>query len=162
MSKKIYGIPVSTPINPAKVIPEVPNEKIDSAVAAYMEENPITPSSIGARPDTWTPTAEEVGARPSSWTPTAEEVGARPNDWMPTAEEVGARPNDWMPTAEEVGAATTKYVDDRILVAQDLANSGDVRLYLGSSGFVPGEGGNESNPPMGGVEQLPSAEEVGF
>ena len=47
MSKKIYGIPVSTPINPAKVKPDVPEEQIASNVAAYMERNPVTPSGIG-------------------------------------------------------------------------------------------------------------------
>ena len=106
--------------------------------------------------------SEHPGRKDNPHHVTAEQVGARPIDWMPTAEEVGARPNTWMPTAEEVGAATEKYVDDRVLIAQDLAKSGDVRLYLGSSGYTPGEGGNESRPPMGGVEELPSAEEVGF
>lgn len=47
MSRKIYGIPVSTPINPAKVKPDVPEEQIASNVAAYMERNPVTPSGIG-------------------------------------------------------------------------------------------------------------------
>ena len=40
--------------------------------------DPITPASIGARPDTWVPTAADVGARPADWTPTAVEVGAIP------------------------------------------------------------------------------------
>lgn len=100
MSKKIYGIPVSTPINPAKIDPVVPEDKLASAVASYMEENPITPSSIGARPDTWTPTAEEVGAAPESHVEdknnphgvTAEQVGARSNTWLPTVDEIGAQP----------------------------------------------------------------------
>ena len=48
MSKKIYGIPVATPINPSKVDPVVPEEKIAASVSAYMEENPITAESIGA------------------------------------------------------------------------------------------------------------------
>ena len=104
MSKKIYGIPVSTPINPAKIDPVVPEDKIASSVAAYMEENPITPSGIGARPDTWMPTAEEVGARPATWMPSASDVGARPDTWTPSAEDVGARPVNWMPTATDVGA----------------------------------------------------------
>lgn len=72
MSKKIYGIPVSTPINPAKIDPVVPEDKIASSVAAYMEENPITPSSIGARPIEWMPSAEEVGAAPMDY---AKKVG---------------------------------------------------------------------------------------
>ena len=67
MSKKIYGIPVSTPINPAKIDPVVPDEKIARDVAAYMERNPITPESIGARPDYWLPTIAEIGAAPAGF-----------------------------------------------------------------------------------------------
>ena len=51
-------------------------------------------------------TAEMVGARPDTWTPTAADVGARPDTWTPTAADVGARPDTWMPTAEDIGAAT--------------------------------------------------------
>lgn len=36
---------------------------------------------------------------------TAEDVGARPNTWMPSAAEVGARPNTWLPTIADIGAA---------------------------------------------------------
>lgn len=36
----------------------------------------------------------------------ASDVGARPNTWMPTAEEVGARSNDWMPSVSDIGAVT--------------------------------------------------------
>lgn len=64
MSNKIYGIPVGTPMNPAKIDPSVSEDKIASSVASYMENHPITPSSIGARPDSWMPTAEQVGALP--------------------------------------------------------------------------------------------------
>lgn len=35
---------------------------------------------------------------------TASEVGARPNTWMPSAEDVGARPNTWTPSYSDVGA----------------------------------------------------------
>jgi hypothetical protein len=34
--------------------------------------------------------AEDVGARPNSWTPTASDVGARPATWMPSYSDVGA------------------------------------------------------------------------
>ena len=34
----------------------------------------------------------------------AENVGARPDTWMPTASDVGARPEDWVPTADDIGA----------------------------------------------------------
>lgn len=64
-----------------------------------------TAEDVGARPNTWTPTAAEVGAVPTSRTVngkalsanielTAGDVGALANTWMPTAEEVGALPAD--------------------------------------------------------------------
>ena len=53
--------------------------------------------------------AAEVGARPDSWIPTAEDVGARPNNWMPTADEVGARSGTWLPSIAEIGAAPAGY-----------------------------------------------------
>lgn len=37
-----------------------------------------TAEMVGARPDTWTPSAAEVKARPDTWTPTASDVGAVP------------------------------------------------------------------------------------
>ena len=47
---------------------------------------------------------------------TAEDVGARPNTWTPTAAQVGARPNTWTPSASEVGAVpTTRKVNNRAL-----------------------------------------------
>lgn len=39
----------------------------------------LSADDVGARADTWTPTAADVGARPSTWTPTAADVGAIPN-----------------------------------------------------------------------------------
>ena len=131
MSDKIYGNPVATPINPKKITPDVSAEDISAAVAAYMEENPITAEEVGARPADWVPSAEDVGARPNTWTPTASEVGAtpashaenknnphgvtaaqvgaRPATWMPTAEQVGARPDNWLPTPTEIGAPSAGY-----------------------------------------------------
>jgi hypothetical protein len=97
-----------------------------SAARSSLE---ITPENIGARPNTWMPSAEQVGARPNTWMPSASDVGAVPTsrkvnnkalssditlsasdvgaraiNWMPTASEVGARPNTWTPTASDVGA----------------------------------------------------------
>ena len=63
----------------------------------------VTAVQVGARPDTWMPSAEDIGARSIEWLPTAEEVGARPDTWMPSAEEVGARSSEWLPTPEEIG-----------------------------------------------------------
>lgn len=48
---------------------------------------------------------------------TAQDVGARPDTWMPTAAQVGARPDNWMPTASDVGAAPAKLVDGFYTVA---------------------------------------------
>ena len=64
----------------------------------------LNAGDVGARPNTWTPTASEVGARPDDWMPTASDVGARPNSWTPTASDVGARPATWMPSYSDVGA----------------------------------------------------------
>ena len=105
MSNKIYGIPVGTPMNPAKIDPAVSADKIASSVASYMEEHPITPSSIGARPDSWTPTASDVGAAPKSHTEdknnphgvTAEQAGAAPSGYG-----LGEGSPKWVATLDQV------------------------------------------------------------
>lgn len=76
---------------------------------AYLENRfaNLNASDVGARPNTWMPTAEEVGARPNTWMPSANDVGARPNTWTPSAADVGARPNTWTPSASDVGALPT-------------------------------------------------------
>ena len=81
-------------------------EALRNAVAAVSSVNGETgdvildAEAVGARPDTWMPTAAEVGARPDTRMPTAAEVGARPDTWMPTAADVGALPADTeFPTA---------------------------------------------------------------
>lgn len=70
----------------------------------------ITPKEIGARPDTWLPTAVEIGAHPDTWMPTAEQVGARPNTWTPTAEDVGAAPAGF--GLGRAQSASDKNIDD--------------------------------------------------
>lgn len=105
MSKKIWGLPVSTPLNPAKIDPVVPDDKLANAVSAYMDANPVTPSGIGARPDTWTPTAEEVGATPASHSEdknnphsvTIAQIGAAP------ASHVENKSNPHAVTAAQIG-----------------------------------------------------------
>lgn len=78
----------------------------------------LAASDVGARPDTWTPSAADVGAVPTSRTVngkalssditlSAGDVGARPDTWMPDANDVGARPDTWTPTAQEIGALPT-------------------------------------------------------
>ena len=62
-----------------------------------------TAAMVGARPDTWTPSAADVGAVPTGRTVNghaltqnitldAEDVGARANTWIPSATDVGAIP----------------------------------------------------------------------
>ncbi len=104
----------------------------------------MSAEQIGARPNTWIPTAAEVGARPDTWIPTAAEVGARPDTWIPTAAEVGARPDTWMPTAADVGAAPAGYGLGNIAVKKlstkddldSLLNSGIYTVQLTTGGFI--------------------------
>lgn len=71
---------------------------------------------VGARPNTWTPSAADVGAVPTTRTVNgqalsaditldAEDVGARPDTWTPSAEDVGAIPN---PSGGTTGQVLTK------------------------------------------------------
>lgn len=58
----------------------------------------LSADDVGARADTWTPTAADIGARPSTWTPTAEDVGAIPNtDGSVTSDKIA------------VGAVSARY-----------------------------------------------------
>ena len=74
----------------------------------------------------------------------AEQIGARPNTWIPTAAEVGARPDTWMPTAAEVGAAPAGYGLGNIAVKKlstiddldSLLNSGIYTVQLTTGGFI--------------------------
>ena len=79
----IDGITVPTKVS------QLENDK--QYLTSYTETDPTVP--------TWA----KAASKPSY---TAEEVGARPNTWMPTAGDVGARPNTWTPSAEDVDAGT--------------------------------------------------------
>lgn len=83
-------------------------------------------ADVGARADSWMPSAADVGARADDWMPTAAEVGARPSTWMPNASDVGARPATWTPSAADVGAIATS--------AKGSANG---VASLGADGKVP-------------------------
>ena len=123
--------------------------------------------------------AENVGARPDSWMPTAAEVGARPEDWVPTAQDVGAvAENDLLSKTYPVGAiylsasetspaslfgGTWERLKDRFLLAAgDSYTAGSTggeanhtltvdempsHLHTGSSNFLDGAtmGGSQSN-----------------
>ena len=60
-----------------------------------------TAQMVGARPDTWTPTADEVGAVPTTRTVNGQALSS---NVVLDAGDVGARADDWMPTAAQVGA----------------------------------------------------------
>ena len=71
-----------------------------------------TATEVGARPSTWTPSAEDVGAiaatekGANNGVATLDETGKLSSSQKPTytATEVGARPSTWTPSAEDVGA----------------------------------------------------------
>lgn len=71
-----------------------------------------TAEQVGARPNTWTPSASDVGAIPSTdkgvanGVATLDENGKLVTAQKPaySASEVGARPDDWTPSADDVGA----------------------------------------------------------
>lgn len=58
-------------------IPSVPVQSVNGKIGAVK----LGAADVGARPDSWMPTAQDVGALPSTYTPpdqTAEQVGADP------------------------------------------------------------------------------------
>lgn len=92
-------------------VTEIPQEQIQEAVEVYLLEHPIQETD---------PTVPEWAKQPQKPSYTAEEVGARPNTWTPTAKDVGALPKDTeIPTIPEAlpnpnkltfsGAITAEY-----------------------------------------------------
>lgn len=74
-------------------VTEIPQEQIQEAVEVYLLEHPIQETD---------PTVPEWAKQPQKPSYTAEEVGARPNTWTPTAKDVGALPKDTeIPTVPE-------------------------------------------------------------
>ena len=64
-----------------------------------------TADQVGARPDTWTPSASDVGAVPTSRTVNGKALS---QDISLSASDVGARPDTWTPSAADVGALPTQ------------------------------------------------------
>ena len=113
----------------------------------YSAGNPPTAAEVGARPNTWMPTASDVGAVPTSRTVngkalssnitlSASDVGARPNTWVPNAYEVGARPNTWMPTASDIGAAAAGYTVDTSVSGLTLVKSNGIVHAYSHTGYI--------------------------
>ena len=129
---------------PIKGVDYFTDAEVEEIAASAAEK--VTPDGIGARPNTWTPTAQDVGARPDNWMPTAQEVGARPNTWMPSASDVGARPDNWMPTAQEVGARPNTWMPTASDVGAEPATADSTypgcyyRMVNGAKEWI--------NPPM--------------
>ena len=83
-----------------------------------------TAADVGARPDTWTPTASEVGAVPTSRTVNGKALSA---DISLTASDVGARASTWTPTASDVGAVpTSRTVNGKALSSNITLTADDV------------------------------------
>ena len=61
----------------------------------------------------------------------AEDVGARPDTWMPSAADVGARPNTWTPGYSEVGADKSGTAESKVSAhnVSDASHS-DIRLLI--------------------------------
>ena len=73
--------------------------------AVTPQDGDYTAGMVGARPDTWTPSAADVGAVPTSRTVNGQELS---QDINLTADNVGARPDTWTPSAADVGALPTQ------------------------------------------------------
>ena len=69
--------------------------------AVTPQEGDYTADMVGARPDTWTPSAADVGAVPTSRTVNGKALS---QDISLSASDVGARPDTWTPSAADVGA----------------------------------------------------------
>lgn len=125
-----------------------------TTAAAARSSLGITPENIGARPDSWMPTAADVGARPSSWTPSASDVGAVPtsrkvnnkalsSDITLNASDVGARASNWMPTASDVGAAPASHGHGNYIpvssggINANTAYDGGLYMCVGGSSNLP-------------------------
>lgn len=92
--------------------------------AVTPQAGDYTAEMVGARPSTWTPSADDVGAVPTSRT-----VNGKPlNDNISlTADDVGARPNTWTPTASDVGAVpTTRTINSKPLSSDVTLTAEDV------------------------------------
>ena len=174
MSKrKIIGVTVGTPLSPTKIGAKLkPVKSINDIIPDENGNVALIASSVGARPNTWMPTASDVGARPDTWMPTFSDVGAAPTGYglgeQPT--EVGLAAldnlyqNGWyrVIVLGNVGGHRTEYADVRI----DAWGSTRIKQTLsphntyGSSLIRYKNGGNGGwqewewvNPPMvAGIE----------
>lgn len=108
--------------------------------AVTPQEGDYTAGMVGARPDTWTPSAADVGAVPTSRTVNGQELS---QDISLSASDVGARPDTWTPTASDVGAVpTSRTVNGKALSSNITLTAGDV---------------NAASPPTSTTITLPAS-----
>ena len=88
--------------------------------AVTPQEGDYTADMVGARPDTWMPSASDVGAVPTSRTVNGKALSS---NISLTASDVGARANTWTPTASEVGAVPTSRTVNGKALSQDISLS---------------------------------------
>lgn len=92
--------------------------------AVTPQEGDYTADMVGARPDTWTPSAADVGAVPTSRTVNGKALSS---NITLNASDVGARANNWTPTASEVGAVpTSRTVNGKALSSNITLTADDV------------------------------------
>ena len=121
--------------------------------AVSPQEGDYTADMVGARPDTWTPSAADVGAVPTSRTVngkalsrnislTASDVGARANTWTPTASEVGAVPTSRTVNGKALSSNITLDADDVGALDQTSADARYLQLSGGTMTGAPAFPGN--------------------
>lgn len=92
--------------------------------AVIPQEGDYTAEMVGARADTWTPSAEDVGAVPTTRTVNGHALSA---NVTLDADDVGARPDTWTPTASDVGAVpTTRTINSKPLSSNVTLTAEDV------------------------------------
>ena len=108
----VSGATISAPVQLFSV--DSPNVQLDAHASNKSNPHGVTASQVGARPDTWMPTAEEVGATPAS------HASNTSNPHNVTASQVGAVP-------------TTRTVNGKALSANITLGYGDV----GAAPLIP-------------------------
>ena len=92
--------------------------------AVTPQSGDYTAEMVGARPSTWTPSAEDVGAVPTTRTVNGKALSA---NISLTASDVGARASTWTPTASDVGAVpTSRTVNGKALSSNITLTADDV------------------------------------
>lgn len=118
--KRVEGlIPSIEGLAKSEDIPTKPEDIGAQPAGNYLTKAPVT--TVNGKTGDVQLDAADVGARPDTWVPTAQEVGALPNTYTPpnqTAEQVGADPKG---TAEGTVSAHNTSSDAHNDIRQELA-----------------------------------------